>query len=152
MIIIVVVAVVIVDPWGNTNRVVSNRVVSKGPLYRSKTKIIRLFVVWYDPVCMPLTGISSHSPTAMMMTMIIIVIQLIILMIILLLIIMIRLLIILLITMIIILVIMMIIITAVTAWRRGRGAPRSRSNRSRRPGRRTRPRSHPRRRWLTRML
>ena len=26
--------------WGNTNRVVSNRVVSKGPLYPSKTKII----------------------------------------------------------------------------------------------------------------
>ena len=26
--------------WGNTNRVVSNRVVSKGPLYPSETKII----------------------------------------------------------------------------------------------------------------
>ena len=26
--------------WGNTNRVVSNRVVSKGPLYPSKNKII----------------------------------------------------------------------------------------------------------------
>ena len=26
-------------PWGNTNRVVSNQVVSKGPLYPSKTKI-----------------------------------------------------------------------------------------------------------------
>ena len=28
------------EHWGNTNRVVSNRVVSKGPLYPSKTKII----------------------------------------------------------------------------------------------------------------
>ena len=27
------------DTWGNTNRVVSNRVVSKGPLYPSKTEI-----------------------------------------------------------------------------------------------------------------
>ena len=26
--------------WGNTNRVVSNRVVSKGPLYPSKTEMI----------------------------------------------------------------------------------------------------------------
>ena len=31
--------------WGNTNRVVSNRVVSKGPLYPSKTKII-IFVAF----------------------------------------------------------------------------------------------------------
>ena len=29
-----------VKPWGNTNRVVSNRVVSKGPLYPSKPEII----------------------------------------------------------------------------------------------------------------
>ena len=35
---------------GNTNRVVSNRVVSKGPLYPSNTKIIICFVFWYDPV------------------------------------------------------------------------------------------------------
>ena len=28
------------EPWGNTNRVVSNRVVSKGPLYPSKTQIV----------------------------------------------------------------------------------------------------------------
>ena len=40
--------------WGNTNRVVSNRVVSKGPLYPSKTRIIVHFVFWYDPVYMPL--------------------------------------------------------------------------------------------------
>ena len=32
-------------PWGNTNRVVSNRVVSKGPLYPSKTEI-SIFVVF----------------------------------------------------------------------------------------------------------
>ena len=31
-------------PWGSTNRVVSNRVVSKGPLYPSKTNIIIYFV------------------------------------------------------------------------------------------------------------
>ena len=31
-------------PWGNTNRVVSNRVVPKGPLYPSKTKSIISFV------------------------------------------------------------------------------------------------------------
>ena len=28
------------DTWGNTNRVVSNRVVSKGPLYPSKTETV----------------------------------------------------------------------------------------------------------------
>ena len=32
------------DPWGNTNRVVSNRVVSIGPLCPSKTTVIILFV------------------------------------------------------------------------------------------------------------
>ena len=32
------------DPWGNTNRVVSNRVVSKGPLYPSKTKTVTLLM------------------------------------------------------------------------------------------------------------
>ena len=31
--------------WGNTNRVVSNRDVSKGPLYPSKTKVFMFFVV-----------------------------------------------------------------------------------------------------------
>ena len=31
---------VLSTPWGNTNRVVSNQFVSKGPLYPSKTKII----------------------------------------------------------------------------------------------------------------
>ena len=30
-------------PWGNTNRVVSNRVVSKVPLYPSKTEIVIFF-------------------------------------------------------------------------------------------------------------
>ena len=32
-------------PWGSTNRVVSNRVVSKGPLYPSKTEMF-IFVVF----------------------------------------------------------------------------------------------------------
>ena len=32
------------ESWGNTNRVVSNRVVSKGPLYPSKTKTILCFL------------------------------------------------------------------------------------------------------------
>ena len=51
--------------WGNTNRVVSNRVVSKGPLYPSKTKIIIFCVFWYDPVYMPLTdiGIPHYHPS-----------------------------------------------------------------------------------------
>ena len=42
------------SPRGNTNRVVSNRVVSKGPLYPSKTETIISFAFWYDPVYMPL--------------------------------------------------------------------------------------------------
>ena len=38
-------------PWGNTNRVVSNRVVSKGPLYPSNTKTVTLlmFAGWNIP-------------------------------------------------------------------------------------------------------
>ena len=46
-------------PWGNTNRVVSNRVVSKGPLYPSKAKMIVFFVFRYDPVYMPLTAVGQ---------------------------------------------------------------------------------------------
>ena len=40
--------------WGNTNRVVSKRVVSEGPLYPSKTEIIIFVDFWYDSVYMPL--------------------------------------------------------------------------------------------------
>ena len=32
-------------PWGNTNRVVSNRVASKGPLYPSNTKTATLLML-----------------------------------------------------------------------------------------------------------
>ena len=45
--------------WANTNRAVSNRVASKGPLYPSKTTIIIFCVVWYDPVYMPLN--TAHA-------------------------------------------------------------------------------------------
>ena len=38
-----------VVPWGNTNRVVSNRVVSKGPLYPSKTKSTIFFCFLIRP-------------------------------------------------------------------------------------------------------
>ena len=37
------------SPWGNTNQVVSNRAVSKGPLHPSKTKIIVFFVFDMTP-------------------------------------------------------------------------------------------------------
>ena len=47
--------------WGNTNRVVSNRVVSKGPLYPSKTEIIISFVFLIRPRYMPLTVRRSHE-------------------------------------------------------------------------------------------
>ena len=48
---------------GGTNQVVSNRVVSKGPLYPSKTKTTICVVVWYDPVCMPLmVGFPAGFP------------------------------------------------------------------------------------------
>ena len=50
-------------PWGNTNRVVSNRVVSKGPLYPSKTKIIIFVAFWYDPVYMPLSTPWAKHPS-----------------------------------------------------------------------------------------
>ena len=51
IIIVIIITTIIIDgplqagPWGNTNRVVSNRVVSKGPLYPSKTNIIRFVYV-----------------------------------------------------------------------------------------------------------
>ena len=48
-------------PWGNTNRVVSNRVVSKGPLYPSKTKFITFF-----PVYMPLKTPEAWQTCAVM--------------------------------------------------------------------------------------
>ena len=44
--------------WVNTNRVVSNRVVSKGPLYPSKTKTICLLFDTTPFICLW----KSHSP------------------------------------------------------------------------------------------
>ena len=43
------VVILVVVYWGNTNRVVSNRVVSKGPLYPSKTKIVISFCFLIRP-------------------------------------------------------------------------------------------------------
>ena len=54
-----IVMIVIIIIWGNTNRVVSNRVVSKGPLYPSKTNTL----FWYDPVYMPLTAAARRPAT-----------------------------------------------------------------------------------------
>ena len=40
-------------PWGNTSRVASNRVVSKGPLYPSKTKLSYLLLFDTTPfICL----------------------------------------------------------------------------------------------------
>ena len=47
-------------PWGNTNRVVSNRVVSKGPLYPLQNQnyyvIWNCASLWYTPCILNMSG------------------------------------------------------------------------------------------------
>ena len=50
--------------WGNTNRVVSNRVVSKGPLYPSKTKILCFLIRPRLCASEPLCAQSSQQESA----------------------------------------------------------------------------------------